>query len=206
MPIAENINAAVTCTPSTTDPPVAEGSLPSGMSLKEACQNTVPPPASRSWKQQPDLPRFRRRRLDLARQLNVNPSREKWPGDDPPRTEALSQSHADPPPLGNRPTGMSLKEACQNTDPPPASRSRKQQPYLARFRRRQLDLTGQLNVNPSREKWPGDDPPRTKTLTRILWRGDPAWSCRCSYAMQVHNITIQKIFFNQPTSQSNANE
>ena len=266
MPIAENINAAVTCTPPPTGPPFAAQSFlldpdpppkservypqgygydpkrrepkrfpgrdwnhgtlsaksretwpgddpprtmaplrvfagppfvedrPPGKYMEESFQVSYPPPEDKYHKPGSYFDRFRRWGLDPGMRFNGNPSREKWPGDDPPRTEALSQSHADPPPLGNRPSGMSLKEACQNTDPPPASRSRKQQPYLARFRRRQLDLTGQLNVNPSREKWPGDDPPRTKTLTRILWRGDPAWSCRCSYVMQVHNITIQKIF------------
>jgi hypothetical protein len=91
-------------------------------------------------------------------------------------------------------------------DPTKSDSDRMFYAYLARFRRRRLDLARPLNVNPSREKWPGDDPPRTKTLPRILWRGDLAWSCRCSYAMQVHNINIQNIFHNHPTSRSNANE
>jgi hypothetical protein len=162
MPIAENINAALTCTPSTTGPPFVEGPRPPGMSLREACQKTHPPPEGKSRKQQPYLVGFRRRRLDLARQFSVNPSPEKWPGDDPPRTEALSQSHADPPFLGNRLSGIILREAYQKTHPPPEGRSQKQQPYPAGFRRRRLDLARQLNMNPSPEKWPGDDPPRIR--------------------------------------------
>ena len=161
MPIAENINTALSYTPSTTDPPVAEGSRPTGMSLRKTCQNTDPPPEGRSWKQQPYLEGGRRQRLDSAGQLNVNPSRETWPGDDPPRSMVPHRASADPPLVEDRPPGKCMGEFFQVPDPPAEDKYHEPGSYFERLRRVKLDPSMRFNVNPSRVTWPGDDPPRS---------------------------------------------
>ena len=166
MPIAENINTAVSYTPSTTDPPFAEGSCPTGMSLRKTCQNTDPPPEGRSWKQQPYLEGFRRQRLDSARQLNVNPSRETCPDDDPHRSMVPPRASADPPFVADRPPGKCMRELFQVPDPPAEDKYHEPGSYFVRLRRVKLDPSMRFNVNPSRETWPSDDPPRSMVPPR----------------------------------------
>ena len=162
MPIAENINSVLSYTPSTTDPPLAEGRCSPGMSLEKACQNTDPPPEGRSRTQQLHLAGFRRRR----RQLNVNLSRETWPGDPPPRTMAPPPASADPPFVEDRPPGKCMGESFQVPDPPPVEKYHEPGSNFEIFHRRGLDPSMRFNVHPSRETWPGDDPPRAMAPPR----------------------------------------
>ena len=166
MPIAENINTAVSYTPSTTDPPFAEGSRPTGMSLRKTCRNTDPPPEGRSWKQQPYLEGFRRQRLDSARQLNVNPSRETCPEDDPHRNITTHRASADPPFVEDRPPGKCMGESFQVPDPPPRDKCHEPGSYFERLRRVKRDPSMRFNLNPSRETWAGDDSPRNMAPPR----------------------------------------
>ena len=167
MQIAEIINTALSYTPSTTDPPFAEGSRLPGMSLEEACQNTDPPPEGRSRKQQLHLAGFRRRWLSSsARQLNVNLSRETWPGDDSSRTMAPPRVSADPLFVEDRPPGKHMGESFQVPDPPLEDKYHEPGIYFERFRRCGLDPGMRFNGNPSREAWPGDAPSRTMASSR----------------------------------------
>ncbi len=160
MPIPENINAAVTCTPSATDPPFAAQSF------------LDPDPPSKSERVYPQGygydPKRREPKRFPGRDWNHGTlgatSRETWPGDDPPRTMAPSRVFAGPPFVEDRPPGKYMEESYQVSYPPPEDKYHKPGSYFDRFRRWRLDPGMRFNGNPSREKWPGDDPPRTKTL------------------------------------------
>ena len=194
MQIAEIINTALSYTPSTTDPPFAEGSRLPGMSLEEACQNTDPPPEGRSRKQQLHLAGFRRRWLSSsARQLNVNLSRETWPGDDSSRTMAPPRASTDPPFVEDRPPGKHMGESFQVPDPPLEDKYHEPGSYFERFLRCGLDTGMRFNENPSREIWSGDAPLRT--MAPPLASADPPF-----VRNNPHGLSAVHIQFRSTTS------